>query len=215
MKTPVAKEGRTSRSGADISNPAGHLATQDLRERGWNARLIERFLGTHDLTRPNGLKMGRRKLPPVKLYLETRVEAAEQDEDFLVQMQQYQDRREKAALRRAEKARARAEQLQQAAQGYHPSVQALPIRKGAVRQARAPYLGSLEKLLAHHAEQLGGLSPAEEKFLRRELTLRLDGALAEVYPWFPAPGGKAASKSDTKVAIKEAQPADWQSWDWD
>ena len=34
--------------------PEGFLATQDLKERGWTARLIRDFLGQHDAERPTG-----------------------------------------------------------------------------------------------------------------------------------------------------------------
>ena len=78
-------------------NPPGYLATQDLKERGWTPRLIERYLGLHDLTRENGLKMGRRRLPPVKLYLETRVDEAERDDAFLAAQAKAADARERAA----------------------------------------------------------------------------------------------------------------------
>ncbi len=196
-------------SGEAITNPPGYLATQDLRERGWNPRLITQFLGEHDLTRPNGLRMGRRKLPPVKLYLERRVEAAENDEEFLVLLQRVQDRRERVQQRRAEQQRERAEKMQHLAEQYHPQVSALPLRKGAVRQARAPYLGELEATVARAAQQLN-LSAAEQKELRRLLTAQLNAALCRVYPWFPSPQALPAARQTA-----QARPADWQSWEWD
>ena len=64
-------------------NPPGFLATQDLKDRGWTPTLITRFLGEHDGTRANGLRMGRRRLPPVKLYAEARVLEVERDDTFL------------------------------------------------------------------------------------------------------------------------------------
>ena len=76
---PTSREGRE----AAPSNPPGFLATQDLKERGWTPALITRFLREHDRTRPNGLKMGRRRLPPVKLYAEERVLDVERRDDFL------------------------------------------------------------------------------------------------------------------------------------
>ncbi len=74
----------------------GFLATQDLRERGWTTRLIREFLGEHDAERPNGLKMGRRRLPPVKLYREERVSDAEREEAFLVAQGRAMEARERA-----------------------------------------------------------------------------------------------------------------------
>lgn len=200
-----------TRSGESVANPAGYLATQDLKERGWTVRLIADFLGEHDLTRPNGLKMGRRKLPPVKLYLESRIEALENDEDFLILFQRAQERRERVRQRREAKALARAEQLQDWLEHFTPVVSARAIRKGAVRQARAPYLPALEAFLEAATAQLN-LTPSEQKELRRLLILRLDERLRGVYEWFPAPkeeGLKASRKTG------EAQPANWQAWDWD
>lgn len=201
------------RSGESVSNPAGYLATQDLKERGWTVRLIADFLGEHDLTRPNGLKMGRRKLPPVKLYLESRVEAVENDEDFLVLFQRAQERRERVQQHREAKALARAERLQDWLERFQPALSPQPIRKGAVRQARAPYLPALEQLLEAATAEIG-LTAGEQKELRRLLTLRLDELLRGVYDWFPAPKqqGPAAHKART---TGEAQPANWQAWDWD
>ncbi|MFD1730323.1 hypothetical protein ACFSC4_03200 [Deinococcus malanensis] len=54
---------QTRPTGKKPVNPEGFLATQDLKERGWTPPLIRRFLGEHDATRENGLRMGRRRLP--------------------------------------------------------------------------------------------------------------------------------------------------------
>jgi hypothetical protein len=50
-----------------------------LKERGWTATLVQRFLGAPERTAPNP---HYRSGPPMRLYLLTRVEAAEADEAF-------------------------------------------------------------------------------------------------------------------------------------
>ncbi len=199
-----------------LLNPAGFLATQDLKDRGWTPRLIAEFLGEHDRTRPNGLKMGRRRLPPVKLYLETRVEEAEREETFLLAQHRAMQARERAERARAARALQRTALLDAAVERYRPLVVPEALRKGAVRKARAPYLEGLEALLGElkrgfAAGNKGALSEREEKDLRAALQVRLDSALAAAYAWFPDPlAQSAATKSGP-----EARPADWQGWDWD
>lgn len=210
-----------------VETPAGYLATHDLKERGWTARLIEKYLGQHDSERPNGLKMGRRRLPPVKLYREERVEEAEGDEEFLIDRSRSEEAREKRQAAKERRERERALLLDSAAESYAPRVRQLDIRKGAVKKAREPYLPELERVLAHLGSELGGLKGGEEKALRERLMHRLHLALAGVYDWYPHPdhSGKAAAKaSKTKQAkaksaagsnTREAQPSDWREWDWD
>ena len=129
-------------------NPSGFLATQDLKDRGWTPRLIAEFLGQHDQTRPNGLKMGRRRLPPVKLYLETRVEEAEREEKFLLAQHRAMQARERAEASKAARQAKRAALLDAAAERYVPGIVPQVLRRGAVNKARAPYLEGLEHLLA-------------------------------------------------------------------
>lgn len=193
--------------------PPGFLATQDLKERGWTAGLIAKFLGQHDLTRENGLKMGRRRLPPVKLYREERVEAAEREEAFLVAQARAADARERAERARRTREAKRAAQLQAAAERYIPAIHPQPLRKGAVRQARAPYLPALEETLGRLTRELGKVTAWEEATLRALLLARLDAALAAAYPWYPAPGEPTPSAE--KSARREAKPSDWREWDWD
>ena len=166
--------------------PEGFLATQDLKDRGWTARLICEFLGEHDSVRPNGLKMGRRKLPPVKLYREDWAAEAEREEDFLVAQAKAMDARERAEragrTRRANRERV----LAALAQEWTPSIRVLPIRKGAVRLAREPYAGALAKELKR-VEATGRLTTQEERFVKKALAFRLDAALASAYAWFPVP----------------------------
>ena len=167
--------------------PEGFLATQDLKERGWTARLIREFLGEHDDTRPNGLKIGRHKFPPVKLYREERAAEAEREEDFLVAQGRAMDARERAE-RAGRTRRANRERLLAAlADEWTPSVQALPLRKGAVRLAREPYAKALAKELKRVASAAGTLNTPDERFVKRRLAFRLDAALASAYPWFPVP----------------------------
>ncbi|MDO4245948.1 MAG: hypothetical protein Q4C89_08000 [Deinococcus sp.] len=196
-------------------NPPGYLATQDLKERGWTPRLIERYLGPHDLTRENGLKMGRRRLPPVKLYLETRVDEAERDDAFLAAQAKAADARERAARNRELREARRAAELQAAAASYAPTIHPEPLRKGAKNKARAPYLARLDKAQRHLEKQLGKVTEKEAARLRALLLERLDTALAAVYDWFPAPGAAKAPAKAVREESAEAQPSDWRDWDWD
>ncbi|GAA5532896.1 hypothetical protein [Deinococcus aluminii] len=191
--------------------PPGFLATQDLKERGWTAGLIARFLGQHDLTRENGLKMGRRRLPPVKLYREERVLDAERDEAFLIGQARAADARERAERARETRQAKRAALLQAAAESYTPTIYPEPLRKGAVRKAREPYLPALEDTLTRLARDLGKVTPREEAALRALLLGRLHAALAAAYPWYPLPD----APSEKKQASREARPSDWREWDWD
>lgn len=193
--------------------PPGFLATQDLKERGWTAGLIAKFLGHHDSERENGLKMGRRRLPPVKLYREERVKEAERDEAFLVAQARAADARERAEQARQTREAKRAALLQAAAESYTPTIHPQPLRKGAVRQARAAYLPALEETLGQLSRQLGKVTTREEAALRALLLSRLDAALAAAYPWYPAPSGKVPTAK--KSASREAKPSDWRAWDWD
>lgn len=195
-------------------NPEGYLATQDLKERGWTPRLIERFLGPHDLTRENGLKMGRRRLPPVKLYLETRVDEAEREDAFLAAQAKAADARERAAHNRERRLAKRQAVLLSAAESYTPSIHPEPLRKGAKNKARAPYLPELERVQRRLVRELASLKPAlseaETAHLHKLLLEKLDTALSEVYDWFPAP-----HQPQPKTGSGEAQASDWRTWDWD
>ena len=173
--------------------PAGFLTTQDLKERGWTARLIHEFLGEHDDTRPNGLKMGRRKLPPVKLYREERAAEAEREEDFLVAQGRAMDARERAE-RAGRTRRANRERVLAALAGeWTPTIEALPLRKGAVRMAREPYAKALAKELKRVAGAAGTLNTPDERFVKKLLAFRLDAALASAYAWFPVPKTEQAT----------------------
>ncbi|MFC3834983.1 MULTISPECIES: hypothetical protein [Deinococcus] len=190
-------------------NPDGFLATQDLKDRGWTPALITRYLGEHDRTRPNGLKMGRRRLPPVKLYAEARVDETERRDDFLAAQAQAADRRERTERHRAERAARRQRQIEEAARSYTPTIEPRPLRRGAVRQARDPHLPGLEVAFQHHAETIGKLSADEAEQLQAMLRQRLDEALNAVYAWYPVPG------RERTPSPQEARPSDWRQWDWE
>lgn len=200
-------------SGPVPLTPPGFLATQDLKERGWTPGLIRRFLGEHDGTRPNGLKMGRRRLPPVKLYREDRVLDTEREDAFLVAQARAADARERAERARQKRAAERAARLDAAAERYVPVIHPEPLRKGAVRKAREPYLPGLEGTLAHLLGELQKVTPREEADLRARLLERLHTALAAAYPWYPAPD--AAKAQIRQRGSREARASDWREWDWE
>ena len=172
--------------------PEGFLATQDLKERGWTARLIREFLGEHDLTRPNGLKMGRRRLPPVKLYREERALDAEREERFLLAQARAMDARERAERAGRTRKANRERLLGTLTAEWMPAVSVQPLRKGAVRKAREPYAGALDREVRRVARAAGKLTTPEERFVRRALAFQLDAALAAAYPWFPLPKAESA-----------------------
>lgn len=191
-------------------NPPGFLATQDLKERGWTPTLIRRFLGEHDRTRPNGLRMGRRRLPPVKLYEEARVLDVERDDTFLAAQARAADARERAEQTRAVRALARQDLLERAAAEYVPVVHPEPLRKGSVRKAREPYQGALDARLDTLRREIPRLTAREEDTLAGLLRAQLDRALHVAYPWYPSPDAQAAPSRPGA-----ARPSDWRDWEWD
>lgn len=209
----AAREGRE----AAPSNPPGFLATQDLKERGWTPALITRFLGEHDRTRPNGLKMGRRRLPPVKLYAEERVLDVERRDDFLAAQARAADARDRAAQARETRQARRALLLETAAGSYHPVIHPEPLRRGAVRKACEPYLPALDAELDRLTREIGRVTDRERSLLQGLLRGRLDLALASAYDWYPAPGSGQDSTKATPPApgTARAKASDWRDWDWD
>ena len=200
-------------------NPPGFVATQDLKDRGWTPTLITRFLGEHDGTRVNGLRMGRRRLPPVKLYAEARVLDVERDDNFLAAQARAADARERAERNRAVREARRAALLEAAAQSYTPAIHPEPLRKGAVRKAREPYLAGLDAALDRLRREIGKLTAREEARLTELLRERLDEALAAAYAWYPSPHQPAPGPDtpDTEPGRKKgkAKASDWREWDWD
>ncbi|WP_424950724.1 hypothetical protein [Deinococcus sp.] len=178
--------------------PEGFLATQDLKERGWTARLIRDFLGEHDSVRPNGLKMGRRRLPPVKLYRQDRADEAEREEKFLVAQARAMDARERAERAGRTRRANRERLLAGLAAEWTPNITASPLRKGAVRLAREPHAKALAKELKRVGAAAGRLSAADERFVKKALAFRLDAALAAAYPWFPLPSAEEKSTAPVK-----------------
>ncbi|THF88189.1 hypothetical protein E7T09_02970 [Deinococcus sp. KSM4-11] len=195
-------------------NPDGFLATQDLKDRGWTPALIARFLGEHDRTRPNGLKMGRRRLPPVKLYVEARVLDVERLDDFLAAQARAADARERSERSRAERRAKRQRQIEEAALSYAPTIQPEPLRTGAVRKARDPYLPTLETVFEHHSTRIGKLTQTEQDDLKTLLRARLDDALNAVYPWYPVPGRSNEARPPAS-STSAAKASDWREWDWE
>ncbi|RTR30241.1 hypothetical protein [Deinococcus radiophilus] len=206
---------KAQRTREKVKNPPGYLATHDLKERGWTARLIERFLGQNDAERPNGLKMGRRRLPPVRLYREERVDDAEREEEFILARMKAEDARDKRQQGRERRDRERRQLLESAAESYSPRVQPLALRKGAVRKARAPHLPELERTLTRLGREVGGLKGGDEEALRELLMRRLHLVLAEVYDWYPHPDGPREVEAQEKEPGGDAKPSDWRDWDWD
>ncbi|GHF78076.1 hypothetical protein [Deinococcus ficus] len=204
---------KTRPTGEKPVNPPGFLATQDLKDRGWTPALIARFLGEHDQTRPNGLRMGRRRLPPVKLYEEARVLDVERDDTFLAAQAKAADARERAEARRAARAEARRALLETAARSYVPVIHPEPLRRGAVRKAREPYLPGLERVLNDLEASLERVTEKEAQTLAGLLRAQLDRALAAVYDWYPDPD--AGPEEEAPRPKGKAKASDWRDWDWD
>ncbi|CAM4454287.1 hypothetical protein [Deinococcus marmoris] len=196
-------------------NPPGFLATQDLKDRGWTPTLIGRYLGEHDQTRPNGLRMGRRRLPPVKLYAEARVHEVERDDTFLAAQARAADARERAERNRAVREARREALLQAAAQSYTPAIHPEPLRKGAVKKAREPYMEGLEAALGRLQREIEKLTVKEDARLGELLRERLDEALAATYAWYPSPH-QPPPEADAPARKKgKAKASDWREWDWE
>ncbi|WP_226342509.1 hypothetical protein [Deinococcus sp. AJ005] len=199
-------------------NPPGFLATQDLKDRGWTPTLIGRYLGEHDQTRPNGLRMGRRRLPPVKLYAEARVHEVERDDTFLAAQARAADARERAERNRAVREAKREALLQAAAQSYTPAIHPEPLKKGAVKKAREPYMDGLETALGRLRREIEKLTVKEDARLGGLLRERLDEALAAAYTWYPdpnAPKNALKEEADSKPKKGKAKASDWREWEWD
>ena len=80
--------------------PENYLARPQLRERGWTDGLIEKLLGEPDKRKPNP---HYRSSPDMSLYLFSRIEAAEQEHQSLLDnARQKHDRRCEAAEKAVE-----------------------------------------------------------------------------------------------------------------
>ncbi len=143
--------------------------------------------------------MGRRRLPPVKLYDQDRVADAEREERFLEAQARAMDARERAERAGRTRRANRERRLTALADEWTPTVAVLPLRRGAVRLAREPHAGALTRELRRVADLAGRLRGPEERFVKRRLAFRLDAALAAAYPWFPLPGtGEQAGTSQDR-----------------
>lgn len=159
------------------------LSTHDLRGRGWTAALIRDFLALPDAARPNLMRLGRRRLPPVKLYRAERVDEVEASEAFLVAQARAMEARERAeralSARRTNKAR----QIEAWAQAWQPNLTPRPLRRGAYRKAYSAHEDALEEARARALAQLQPLSGEERRALEAQLQARYAEALSTAYPW--------------------------------
>lgn len=163
------------------------LSTHDLKGRGWTPALIRDFLGPHDASRPNRMRLGgRRRLPPVKLYLRERVDDAETSEDFLVAQNRAMEARERAERARETRARNKAAQIEAFVQSWHFQIAPQPLRRGAQRKAYRAHEDELVSAVARAIAQLGRLSKRELSALTARLREQYEAALQEAYPWWEA-----------------------------
>lgn len=176
------------------TNPDGYLATQDLKERGWTPALIARFLPSHDRERPNGLKMGRRRLPPVKLYDQQRVDEAERRDDFLEAQAKAAERKERAQLKKAHRAHARQAECRRLATDFlaRAATQRTPNIQVTLKEQKAWLKVCTEEW---------GLN-ASEKALVREIFKE----------WAEQ---QRVSKKSSASQENQAKPSDWRTWDWE
>lgn len=197
-----------------------YFSTHQLKERGWTVGLIKRFLPEHDEERPNQMKMGRRRLPPVKLYSQDRVHQIEREDEFLAAQAKAADA--KARAERASKTRrAKREQaVARAIEAFTPPIEVLRLRKGAVRKAREPYQVLIEQTTQNIVLELK-LNKIETTKVHQLLSERLDVLLAHTYDWYPLPQEQEIKKAQKKAKrqksppTEEAKPSDWREWDWD
>lgn len=68
---------------------ADHISHAELKRQGWSDSLIKKFLGEPDALAENPIV---KSAPPMRFYLKTRVEHAEQSQAFLEAKQKSQQR---------------------------------------------------------------------------------------------------------------------------
>ncbi|MCL6568685.1 MAG: hypothetical protein K6T35_07355 [Meiothermus silvanus] len=107
------------------------ISLAGLRQRGWTAKLVERFLGAPDRTAPNP---HYRSAPPMRLWAIERVEAVEQDPRFQQALQEAR-RRQAGAKQAVERKR---ELTLAAARTLPLNVQRIPLKQLA-KEARLHY----------------------------------------------------------------------------
>ncbi|MFD1730322.1 hypothetical protein ACFSC4_03195 [Deinococcus malanensis] len=128
----------------------------------------------------------------MKLYAEARVAEVERDDTFLAAQARAADARARAEQAREVREARRAGLLEAAAGSYVPVVHPEPLRKGAVRKAREPYLRELERVQTRLEQEIGRVTVRESAVLATLLRKRLDQALAATYPWYPGSGAQTA-----------------------
>ena len=154
------------------------LSTHELKQRGWTPALIRDFLGRHDATRPNQMRLGsRRRLPPVKLYLQDRVDEVESTEEFLVaqgRAMEARDRAERATLTRQAN---RAAQVNAFVDAWQPVITPARVRRGAHRKAFEAHEHELRDALVRAQASLGGLTRKDLGALTERLRAKYLAAL--------------------------------------
>lgn len=170
----------------DTENPL--LSTHELKGRGWTPALIRDFLGPHDATRPNRMRLGgRRRLPPVKLYLKGRVDEAESEERFLIAQGRAMDARERAERARNTRRARRLGQVEALLGGWPPEIAPVSIRRGARRKAYAAH----KDVLLDAQNRIGAALPNLPRAERAAVDARLEelyrAALEVAYPWLVRP----------------------------
>ncbi|AFZ67676.1 hypothetical protein [Deinococcus peraridilitoris] len=165
------------------------LSTHELKQRGWTATLVRDFLGPHDATRPNLMRLGsRRRLPPVKLYRRERVDEVESEEDFLVAQGRAMDARDRAERARASRVRAQELQIESFVNAWNPVISPVAVRRGAKHKAFAAHEELLRAVQSQASTQLAGLSRRQQLTLAQRLREKYQQALARAYPWLEAGG---------------------------
>lgn len=198
-----------------------YFSTHQLKERGWTVGLIKRFLPEHDQQRPNQMKMGRRRLPPVKLYVQDRVHQIEREDEFLAAQAKAADAKARACAASETRKAKREQAIARAIEAFAPPIEVLKLRKGAVRKAREPYQKLLEQTTQNIALELK-LNKIDTARVCQLLSKRLDVLLANTYDWYPSPQQKAQktrqnseAKNKKSPPAEAAKPSDWREWDWD
>ena len=160
------------------------LSTHELKQRGWTPALIRDFLGRPDATRPNQMRLGsRRRLPPVKLYLQDRVNEVEATEEFLVaqgRAMEARDRAERATLTRQANKIA---QINAFVDAWQPAITPARVRRGAHRKAFEAHEDVLLDAQVRAQASIKGLTRKDTHVLNERLRDRYQAALRAAYPW--------------------------------
>ncbi len=160
------------------------LSTHELKGRGWTPSLIRDFLGPHDATRPNRMRLGgRRTLPHVKLYLTERVNEAESEERFLIAQGRAMDARERAERARNTRRAKRLAQVEALLSDWPPKIAPVQIRRGARRKAYVAHQDLLLDAQSRVNAALPNLPRAERAAVEARLETLYWAALEAAYPW--------------------------------